>query len=101
MRWSRGLAYRYRQTDRAGVVSDAAIQYNQLMMIDRISADRQIVLPSAVLEALGLGPGDPIAFVIDGLGEVILGRVDDPFINLFVTFTEWDSDADREAYRDL
>lgn len=71
------------------------------MMIDRISADRQIVLPSAVLEALGLGPGDPIAFVIDGLGEVILGRVDDPFINLFVTFTEWDSDADREAYRDL
>ena len=71
------------------------------MIFARISADRQLALPDAVLAALGLSAGDPVGFVIDGYGEVTLGRVDDPFINPLATFTEWASDTDREAYADL
>ena len=51
--------------------------------------------------AVGIGPGDLIAFE-ERAGEIVLRpvrapRVEDPF----ATFTEWSSEADEEAYAGL
>lgn len=71
------------------------------MFIARIPAGRQALVPVEVLDALGLKPGDTIAYEVDLYGEVVLTRGDDPFVNPFAVFTEWGSDADREAFADL
>ena len=66
----------------------------------RISADSQLLVPPEVLAALGLSAGDPVLFVVQD-GMIVLGRVDDPFINPTATFTEWASEADCRAYDNL
>lgn len=74
------------------------------MIIGKITAKAQITLPKAVRRALGLKPGDEVAYEIDG-DRVIMTAVDEPgddmFLGNFSTFTEWASEADREAFRDL
>ncbi len=67
----------------------------------RLSSRSQTVIPKAIRDRLGIGPGDVIAFD-ERAGEIVLRPVrkvaaDDPF----ATFTEWSSAADEEAYRDL
>ena len=71
------------------------------MFTSRLTIDRQTAIPAEVLEALGLRPGDAIAYAVDEDGRVLLGRTDDPFINPFALFIEWTGDPDREAYADL
>ena len=67
----------------------------------RLSARSQTVIPKAIRERLGIGPGDVIAFE-ERAGEIVLrpvraAPVEDPF----ATFTEWSSEADEEAYGEL
>jgi antitoxin PrlF len=67
----------------------------------RLSSRSQTVIPKAIRDRLGIGPGDTIAFE-ERSGEIVLRpvrppRVEDPF----ATFTEWSSEADEEAYADL
>ena len=71
------------------------------MFINRLSSDRQVSVPTEVLDALGLKAGDAIIFTVNHYGEVTLGRADDPFINPTANFTEWASEADCEAYANL
>jgi len=71
------------------------------MLTSKITSKSQTTVPRPVRVALGLRPGDEIAYRIDG-GQVVLTKAseirgDDPFN----TFEEWDSQADREAYADL
>jgi antitoxin PrlF len=70
------------------------------MIVGRITAKAQTTIPVAVRRALGLRPGDRIAYELAG-GRVIMTRVgaapDDPF----ATFSEWASEADAEAYAEL
>lgn len=71
------------------------------MVTSKLTAKAQTTIPKAVRAALRLSPGDEIAYRIEG-ASVILTRAssetpDDPF----ATFTEWNSQADREAYADL
>jgi antitoxin PrlF len=65
----------------------------------RITSKSQLVLPKAVRERLGVGPGDVLVFMADESGVRIEKAVaaEDPF----ATFEEWASAADDEAYRDL
>ncbi|SMF66603.1 type II toxin-antitoxin system PrlF family antitoxin [Allosphingosinicella indica] len=70
------------------------------MILSRLTAKAQVTVPMAVRKALGLGPGDQIAWRIEG-GEVIVGRPDDPFVNNFSTFDEWASEADCKAFDNL
>jgi antitoxin PrlF len=58
------------------------------------------VLPKAVREALGLKPGDTVAFVIDG-ADVRVAHTPFEAEDLFTSFSEWTSDADRKGYADL
>lgn len=64
----------------------------------RITSKSQLVLPKAVREQLGVGPGDVLVFEYgpDGV-RIEKASEEDPF----ATFEEWASAADDEAYRDL
>jgi antitoxin PrlF len=71
------------------------------MVTSKLTSKSQTTIPQPVRAALGLHPGDEIAYRIDD-GQVVLTKVrraehDDPF----KTFEEWDSEADRQAYANL
>lgn len=65
------------------------------MLVSRITADTLAAFPAEVVAALGLMPGDEIAFEV-GIDGVFMTRADAPdmFVNNFSTFTEWATDAD-------
>jgi len=76
------------------------------MITSKLTSKAQTTLPQAVRAALGVGPGDEIAYVIED-GKVALLKVpakprsgmpiDDPF----ACFREWDTPEDEEAFADL
>ncbi len=71
------------------------------MILSRLTTKAQTTIPQAVRTALGLGPGDAIAYeIVEGhvrLTKAREPRGDDPF----TTFDEWDGEADRRAYADF
>jgi len=70
----------------------------------RLTKKYQATIPSKVRRALKLRAGEVIAFDIEG-GEVHVRKatpVDLEFAGALVeTLSEWSSEADDEAYRDL
>jgi AbrB family looped-hinge helix DNA binding protein len=72
------------------------------LVTSRLDLKGQTVVPKAVREALGIGPGDQIGYSIQS-GHVILTAItrhltqDDPF----ACFDEWASNADTESYASL
>jgi antitoxin PrlF len=72
------------------------------MITSRLTSKAQTTIPQAVRTALGLRPGDSIAYQIED-GRAVLTRFslnaesDDPF----GTFSEWSSTADEQAYGKL
>lgn len=81
-----------------GVRSGTAIQ------ISRVSSKGQVTLPKKVREAIGVGPGDAVAYDL-AKGVVTLRRLDpiDVAFHAAVesTLVEWGSKEDDEAYGDL
>jgi AbrB family looped-hinge helix DNA binding protein len=74
------------------------------MQTSKISRKSQVSLPKGVRDALGAGPGDIIAYEIEG-AVVRLKRVE-PFDAAFhkalsQTLSEWASPEDEEIFRDL
>lgn len=73
------------------------------MIVTRLEADKPVIVPAALLAALGLKAGDEIA--IDLVGDrIIVAPVEDrpdAFLNNFATFTEWASEADCRAFDNL
>lgn len=74
-----------------------------MTITSKLSVKAQTVLPQAVREHLGVGPGDAIAYELRE-GCVVVRpvprhpeRSDDPF----AVFTEWAGPADEAAYADL
>ena len=74
-------------------------------MNSKLSSNGQVTIPKEVRKALGLEPGDEVAFELVTSNSVILRRVDphDFAYHLAVSETlgEWGSDADTEAFRNL
>jgi antitoxin PrlF len=71
------------------------------MITSKLTTKSQTTIPRSVRTALGLEPGDEVAYQIEG-DRVILRRANEESVeDPFATFTEWDSEADREAYADL
>ncbi len=71
------------------------------MITSKLTSKAQTTIPQPVCTALGLREGDEIAYSIED-GRAVLTRVagetvDDPFDS----FSEWDSEADRQAYAAL
>lgn len=74
------------------------------MHSSRLSSKGQVTLPAKVREALGLRPGDLVAYAIKGKSAVIqkLGAFDAAFHKaLSQTLDEWTSSDDDAAFRDL
>ena len=73
------------------------------MLTSKLTSKAQTTIPQAVRTALGLRPGDELAYSIEKDGRAILTRfeqrsiADDPF----ATFSEWNGEADTKAYADL
>ncbi len=68
----------------------------------KLSVKSQTVLPREVRDALHVGPGDRLRYVLDETGVRIekapeRESEDDPFL----TFNEWTSERDDQAYGDL
>jgi antitoxin PrlF len=77
------------------------------MITSKLTTKAQTTIPQAVRTALGIGPGDEIAYVIDH-DQVTLTkarkpktRPGTPFDDPFATFREWDTPEDDEAFADL
>jgi antitoxin PrlF len=71
------------------------------MIRSRLTTKSQTTIPRAVREALNLQPGDEVVYQVEG-ERVVLRKAETPAVDdPFATFTEWDGDADREAYADL
>jgi antitoxin PrlF len=68
----------------------------------KLTSQGRTVIPASVRAALALRRGDEIAYAIEDARVIMTkaaspGRADDPFW----TFSEWSSEADRQAYEDL
>jgi antitoxin PrlF len=74
------------------------------MKTSRLSNKGQVTLPIEVWQAIGLEPGDLVAYEVKD-GVVVLQRVvpfDAAFhASLSTTFTEWYSPDDEKAFRNL
>lgn len=71
------------------------------MILSRLTSKSQTTVPQAVRLALGLKPGDELAYITEP-GQVVLAKAatveaDDPF----AAFGEWHSADDAEAYDGL
>ena len=74
------------------------------VQISRVSSKGQVTLPKRVREAIGVRPGDVVAYDV-GKGVVTLRRLEpiDLAFHAAVesTLAEWGSKEDDEAYGDL
>lgn len=74
------------------------------MKTSRVSTKGQVTIPAGIRSALGLGPGDLVAYELEG-NRVRLRKVE-PFDTAYhaavaETLQEWNSPEDEEAFRDL
>jgi antitoxin PrlF len=71
------------------------------MITSRLTSKAQTTIPMPVRTALHLGPGDELAYTIDGERAILTkaekAAAEDPF----ATFSEWSSEADRVGYAGL
>jgi antitoxin PrlF len=77
------------------------------MITSKLTSKAQTTIPQAVRLALGVNPGDEIAYAIAD-GQVVLTKAaapkprrGTPFEDPFATFWEWDTPEDDEAFGDL
>ncbi len=72
------------------------------MVTSKLTSKAQTTIPQPVRAALRLSEGDEIAYAIEP-GRVVLTRAEPnkPVEDPFMTFSEWDSPADTEAYAGL
>lgn len=73
--------------------------------VSKLTSKNQTTIPAPVRETLDLSAGDMLAFEVSGSGAVVLRKwtpIDTEFARaLEPTLSEWVSDEDDEAYREL
>ena len=77
---------------------------SKAQLTSKVTQKYQATIPQAVRKKLEIEKGDRIIFEIED-EKVILKKVSSPdweyLESVFATLSEWSSDADEEAYRDL
>lgn len=77
---------------------------SKTQLTSKVTQKYQATIPQAVREKLAIEKGDRIIFEIED-EKVILKKVSSPdweyLESVSATLSEWSSDADEEAYRDL
>ena len=75
------------------------------ILMSRLTSGYRTTIPKAVADALGLSPGDPVAFDIRENGTVTMrseARLDIEFARAIEPLlSEWMSQEDEEAYSTL
>ena len=71
------------------------------MITSKLTTKAQTTIPQAVRAALRLKEGDEIAYAIEGDRIVISRAGSGPVDDLFASFSEWYSEADRRVYAKL
>jgi antitoxin PrlF len=71
------------------------------MIYSKITSKSQTVIPREVREKLGLKPGDRVRYALTPNGVILDKAIDGVEDDPFAVFTEWASDADEKAYRNL
>ena len=71
------------------------------MITSKITSKAQTTIPQPVRAALDLKTGDELAYEIQDDRVIITKPKKQPVDDPFVTFTEWDSAADRKAYAEF
>ena len=75
-----------------------------MIVTSKVTSKHQATIPAAVRKVLGIKRGDAVAFEIED-GVVTIRRateVDKEYVEAVAdTLTEWLSEHDEEAYRDL
>jgi antitoxin PrlF len=70
-------------------------------ILSKISVKSQTVIPAAVREKLGIGPGDILRYTMTAQG-VLIDRAPLPYDgDPFVAFHEWATPEEDEAWKDL
>ncbi len=67
----------------------------------KLSSKSQTVIPRAVRERLGVGPGDVLRFRMTDRAVEVERVPELPKEDPFATFAEWRSEEDERLYRDL
>jgi antitoxin PrlF len=67
----------------------------------KVSVKSQTVIPREVRERLDLRPGDTLRYRLTKEGVLIDKASANETDDLFVTFSEWSSEADEKAYAGL
>ncbi|MDB5565601.1 MAG: transcriptional regulator [Tardiphaga sp.] len=71
------------------------------MIKSKIDSKARTTIPSQVRDALRLRTGDEVVYTIEHECVVLARAGQDQLDFPFATFAEWNSEADRKAYRDL
>ncbi len=75
------------------------------VITSKLTSKAQTTIPQAVRSALGVRPGDEIAYVIEGgrvsLAKAARPRRGAPLDGPFSSFGEWDTPEDDAAFADL
>ena len=73
--------------------------------LSKLTTKSQATIPASIRDLLGVRPGDSIVFEVDENKKVFIRKatpIDFEFLRaLEGTLTEWSSQHDEEAYRDL
>jgi antitoxin PrlF len=74
------------------------------MLASKLTTKYQATIPEKIRQLLDLNKGDKVAFNVEK-GKILLSKVkktDHEYLkSLSDTFSEWDSEEDDEAYRNL
>jgi antitoxin PrlF len=71
------------------------------MITSKLTTKAQTTIPQAVRAALRLREGDELVYVIEEDRVIVTKARGEPIDDPFASFTEWDSEADRNAYGKL
>jgi antitoxin PrlF len=71
------------------------------MITSKLTSKAQTTIPLPVRNALALGPGDQLAYAIEGERVVLTKATKTPADDPFATFSEWSSEADQQGYAGL
>ena len=71
------------------------------MITSKLTSKAQTTIPLPVRNALRLGPGDELAYAIEGERVVLTKSTKTPADDPFAAFQEWSSEADKQGYAGL
>ncbi|MEA3359836.1 MAG: AbrB/MazE/SpoVT family DNA-binding domain-containing protein [Thermodesulfobacteriota bacterium] len=89
---------------RAGIFTAKGEEVKAIQHVSRISSKDQVTIPANIRKAIGIEPGDMVAYELQGK-SVKLKKIE-PFdaayhAALSETLEEWNSPEDEEAFNDL